>query len=142
VHRMPFIGMFLRKLEHFAFDRGSHDERLRQADQIENALRHGESVFVFPEGTFTPQDGVRPFHLGAFKAAVSTGVAVVPVALRGTRQFLRDGHYLPRPTRVILTVCPPLNPPEAGAQASWRQVVRLRDLARAQIAQLAGEPLL
>ena len=71
VHRMPFIGTFLRKLHHFAFDRGDSQARLRQATEIEQALRHGESVFVFPEGTFTPQIGVRPFQLGAFKAAAS-----------------------------------------------------------------------
>ena len=40
-----------------------------QAEEIEAALRRGESVFLFPEGTFTRQEGMRPFHLGAFKAA-------------------------------------------------------------------------
>ncbi len=101
VFNIPFIGLFMRKLEHFAFDRGSRNERLRQAEQLEEALRRGESVFVFPEGTFTAQDGVRPFHLGAFKAAASTGCPILPVALRGTRRFLRDGTYLPRPSTSV-----------------------------------------
>jgi fatty-acyl-CoA synthase len=141
VHNMPFIGTFLRKLEHFAFNRGDRGERLRQAEEMEKALRRGESVFVFPEGTFTHKDGVRPFHLGAFKAAASTGHAIVPVALRGTRQFLRDGTYLPRPTQVTVTLCTPLQP-RGGSQTSWQEVVRLRDLAREEIARYSGEPLL
>ncbi len=141
LHAMPFIGTFLRKLEHFTFERGDQNERLRQAVEIEDALRRGESIFVFPEGTFTRDDGVRPFHLGAFKAAASTLCPIFPVALRGTRQFLREGTVLPRPTRVTLTICPPLMP-EATAQASWQEVVRLRDLARAAIAHHASEPLL
>ena len=142
VHSMPFIGTFLRKLGHFAFDRSSSQARLQQASQILGALRQGESVFVFPEGTFTPQVGVRPFHLGAFKAAVDAGCPVVPVALAGTRRFLRDGTYLPRPTRVTITICPPLQPHPGSQAAEWQEIVRLRDEARTIISQKAGEPLL
>ena len=159
VHRMPFIGTFLRKLDHFAFDRGDSQARLRQAAEIEQALRQGESVFVFPEGTFTPQIGVRPFQLGAFKAAASASCPVLPVALAGTRRFLRDGSYLPHPARITITVCPPLWPgqPASGSHSTasgeiatawrepvteWREIVRLRDAAREQIARSAGEPLL
>jgi 1-acyl-sn-glycerol-3-phosphate acyltransferase len=68
----------------------------------------GESVLVFPEGTFTPQVGVRPFQLGAFKAAASAHCPILPVALQGTRNFLRDGTYLRRPSRITVTICPQL----------------------------------
>jgi len=139
---MPFIGTFLRKLGHFAFDRGDPQARVRQAQEIEAALARRESVFVFPEGTFRAQEGVWAFHLGAFRAAVAAQCPIIPVALGGTRRFLRDGTYLPRPARITLTICPPL-PPACDAQtASWRDVVRLRDAARAAISREAGEPLL
>jgi 1-acyl-sn-glycerol-3-phosphate acyltransferase len=85
---------------------------------------------------------VRPFLLGAFKAAAATGRPVLPVALRGTRQFLRDLTYLPRPSRVTITMCPPIEPQPGEATASWHEVVRLRDAAREAIATHAGEPLL
>ncbi len=142
VHSMPFIGTFFRRLGHFAFDRTKPQSRLHQAEQILQALRQGESVFVFPEGTFAPQDGVRPFQLGAFKAAVYAGCPIVPVALRGTRQFLRDKRYLPSPTSVTVTICPPLQPQTMPEGAEWQEIVRLRDAARAAIAEYAGEPLL
>ncbi len=142
VRTMPFIGTFLRKLGHFAFDRADPHDRLRQADQMEEALRRGESVLVFPEGTFTPQEGVRPFHLGAFKAAVHTGCPIVPLALRGTRQLLRDGTYLPRRTPLSLTVSPALQPAKVSEPEDWKEMVRLRDTVRATISRNAGEPLL
>ncbi len=142
VRSMPFIRTFLRKLGHVAFDRGDPQARLRQVEEIEQILRRGESVFVFPEGTFTPQTGVRPFQLGAFKAAVTTRRPILPVALRGTRQFLRDQAYLPRPTRVTLTICPPLEPAPTSAPSDWQEMVRLRDATRAAIAQHCGERLL
>jgi len=142
VHSMLFIGTFLRRLGHFAFDRSDPQARVRQAEAIEAALGRHESVFVFPEGTFTAQDGVRAFHLGAFHAAVAARCPIIPVALAGTRRFLRDGTYLPRPASITLTICPPLAPAPDDQAASWRDVVRLRDAARAAISRASGEPLL
>src|SRR4029077_5947979 len=93
VGSMPFIGTFLERMGHLKFDRTDPESRLRQAEEMEELLRNGESVFVFPEGTFTEEDGVRPFQLGAFKAAADTGAPIIPVSLAGTRKFLRDGTY-------------------------------------------------
>jgi 1-acyl-sn-glycerol-3-phosphate acyltransferase len=113
---------------------------------MEAILRNGESVFVFPEGTFTSDDGVRPFQLGAFKAAVSAGVPIIPVSLAGTRNFLREGTYIPRPTSVTITVCPPIYPQAATVPASestsWHDLIRLRDKTREAIGRHAGEPVL
>jgi fatty-acyl-CoA synthase len=142
VMSMPFIGMFMRHLGHLAFDRSIPEDRLRQMEEMEETLRRGESVFVFPEGTFTPHEGVRLFQLGAFKAAVSTGRAICPVALRGPRQFLRDDTLLPRPARFSLEVLPLIRPATLNASADWQAVVHLRDETRALIARHCGEPLL
>jgi fatty-acyl-CoA synthase len=143
VHRMPIIGTFLRKMGHLSFVREDADARRDAAQQIESSVREGHSVFVFPEGTFVPEEGVRPFQLGAFNAAVVTGTQVVPVSLAGTRYFLRDGTYLPRPTSVTITLSPPLLPKIAEPDSSdWHEVVRLRDATREQIAHHSGEPLL
>jgi fatty-acyl-CoA synthase len=145
---MPFIGTFLRKMHHTKFDRSDAQSRLRQSEEMEQLLRDGESIFVFPEGTFTSEDGVRPFQLGAFKAAVDAGVPIVPVSLAGTRKFLRDGTYLPRPTSVTITVSPPIYPrttsgaAEANEALAWHELIRLRDTTREAIARHTGEPLL
>jgi fatty-acyl-CoA synthase len=143
VHKMPFIGTFLRKMGHLSFVRTDANARRDAAQQIEACVRNGDSVFVFPEGTFVPEEGVRPFQLGAFNAAVVTGAKVVPVSLAGTRHFLRDGTYLPRPTSVTITLSPPLLAKIAEPDSSdWHEVVRLRDATREQIARHCGEPLL
>jgi 1-acyl-sn-glycerol-3-phosphate acyltransferase len=141
VHRMLFIGTFLRKLGHFAFDRSDPRARVQQAQEIQDALGRGESVFIFPEGTFAEQEGVRAFHLGAFHAAVAARCPILPVALKGTRRLLRDKTYLPRPARIQVIVCPPLQPAGDAQTASWQDVVRLRDAARLAISQAVGEPL-
>jgi fatty-acyl-CoA synthase len=148
VGSMPFIGTFLRQMGHLSFDRSDANSRLRQAEQMEEILRRGESVFVFPEGTFAPEDGVRPFQLGAFKAAVAAGVPIIPVSLAGTRKFLRDGTILPRPTSVTITLSAPIYPHNGGTvprnseSSGWHDLIRLRDETREAIARCSGEPLL
>jgi 1-acyl-sn-glycerol-3-phosphate acyltransferase len=141
VHHMLFIGTFVRKLGHFAFDRSDPRARVQQAQEIQAALGRSESVFIFPEGTFAAQDGVRAFHLGAFHAAVAARCPIIPVALDGTRRFLRDRTYLPRPGWIKVILCPLLQPAGEAEAASWQDVVRLRDAARDAISEASGEPL-
>jgi 1-acyl-sn-glycerol-3-phosphate acyltransferase len=99
------------------------------------AVRRGAVVCVFPEGTFVRRPGLLPFRLGAFKAAVEAGCPIVSVAIRGTRHVLPADTWLPRPGRVHVTIGAPLQPAGDG----WRELVRLRDLARAEIARMSNE---
>jgi 1-acyl-sn-glycerol-3-phosphate acyltransferase len=148
VHGMPFIGTFLCSMGHLTFNRTDANSRLRQAEEMEQILQRGESVFVFPEGTFTPEDGIRPFQLGAFKAAVAVGVPIIPVSLAGTRAFLRDGTVLPRPSSITITLSPPIYPHQSltakngDGGSDWHELIHLRDETRAAIARHVPEPLL
>jgi len=138
---MPFLRTILRRAGHFAFNRGDPEARIRQADELNAALNSGDSVVIYPEGTFTAITGIRPFQLGAFKAAVDTHRPICPVAIRGARQVLRDKTILPRPGRITITYGP-LVIPNPSAGDDWHEIVRLRDATREIIARGAGEPLL
>lgn len=149
VTQMPLIGSFLLQMGHVSFDRSDAQARLQQSEQLEELLRSGESVFVFPEGTFSAEDGVRPFQLGAFRAAVDANVPIVPVSLAGTRKVLRDETYLPRHANVTITVSAPIYPRTAGGSdegatenGSWHELIRLRDETREVITRYSGEPML
>lgn len=145
VNDMIFIGTFLNKMGHLSFNRHSASSRLKQVHEMEDYLREGDSVFVFPEGTFTPEEGVRPFQMGAFRSAQATGAPIIPVSLAGTRRFLRDGTILPKPTRVTITLSPPIYPQQGSTRdraKELKEMVRLRDVTREIVAQHSGEPLL
>src|SRR5260370_5693772 len=84
---MPFIGTFLKQMGHLKFDRTDRESRLRQAQEMEEFLRNGESVFVFPEDTFTGEEGVRPFQICAFTATLVTVPSIIPLSLAGHRRM-------------------------------------------------------
>ena len=94
---------------------------------------HGQALVFFPEGTFSEQVGLLRFHIGAFAAAARADIAVIPVAIRGTRWCLPPGQALPRPGPIEVQVLAAL--PHAGADA-----VALRDAARAALLAQLGEP--
>ncbi len=138
IRSMPLIRTFAKRLGHFAFDRSDPRARLEQAKEINTALLQGSPVVIYPEGTFTRAPGVRPFQLGAFKAAVDTNRPICPAVVRGARDLLRDKTILPRFGRITITFGPLILP----EGKDWPEMVRLRDATRAVFAKNSGEPLL
>jgi 1-acyl-sn-glycerol-3-phosphate acyltransferase len=134
----PFLGTLVRRAGHLTVERFDVSQSVADAGKLAPALERGQSVLLVPEGTFTSAAGLRPFRLGTFKAAVETGVPVVPLALRGTRAILRAGQMVPRPGRAHLWIGDAIAPAGEG----WRAVVELRDRVAADIAAHSPEPRL
>lgn len=134
----PIISAFLRKLNYLPLDRGDLPKGLEDTKAMEEALKAGHSLLIFPEGTFGYAFGLRPFRLGAYKLAADNATPVCPVALKGTRIILRDDEKLMRPGRITVTVCESIMP--AGAE--WQDVTQLRTKARSEVAKYCGEPSL
>jgi fatty-acyl-CoA synthase len=141
VRDMPFISTLAGRTGQFSFDRSDPQARIRQSEDVNAALKNGQSVVIYPEGTFTAMAGIRPFQLGAFKAAVDTQRPICPVSVRGAREILRDKTILPRRGEISITFSP-LIFPTASAGEGWHEIVRLRDAARQVIARNSGEALL
>jgi 1-acyl-sn-glycerol-3-phosphate acyltransferase len=134
----PVFGTFIRRLGHLSVERDDARGSVTSAGDIGRVLQKGRSVFFFPEGTFAKATGLRPFKLGAFKIAAESGRPVVPLALLGTRRWLRDKTWLPRRSDLEVVVGQPIHPDSS----SLSDVVRLRDEAADVIARRIGEPRL
>ncbi len=133
----PVLASHLRALRTIFMERFAVAQSLAELGRVRDALRAGDSVVLFPEGTFTAERGLRAFHLGAFEAAVAAGVPVIPLALCGTRSLLRAGQWLPRRTSLRLIAGAPLTAREG--EEPFAAAVRLRDAARAHILRHCGE---
>lgn len=133
--RYPLLGTAIRKGQHIRIEKSDLSQRIAGASAVVVPLRKGESLFMFPEGTFTVSPGLLPFRLGAFRAAVETGRPVVPVAISGTRRIFPADTLLLRPGRITVTIGQPLMP----VADDWKEIVRLRDAARAAIEETLQE---
>ena len=138
LQRAPVLATWLRRIGTVFIQRFEPAQSVAEVGRLEQELAKGNSLILFPEGTFTRETGLRPFHLGAFRAAAAAGVPIIPVTLRGTRSLLRDGQWLLRHVPVSVVVGSPL--PAAPAADRFAAAVHLRDMAREHIRARCGEP--
>lgn len=134
----PIVGNVTRRLGAMPIDRTTGRGRHLSCVAIARAIRDGYSVHLFPEGTFEAREGVLPFHAGAFEVAAQAGVPIVPIAIRGARDVLPAGRYVPRHRPMEVRVLEPIDPRNelTGSPAA------MSDAARSALAQTVDEPLL
>jgi len=76
-------------------DRGTADlEAFRLAQRI---LDEGNILFVFPEGTRSPDGSLQAAQDGVAALATRTGAAIVPLAISGSNGVWPKGQKLPHP---------------------------------------------
>ena len=128
--------LFLQRIntvfvERFDIQRGAAD-----AEVLQEQVKKGHSLVIFPEGTFTRITGLSSFRMGAFTTAVQTNKPVIPLTLRGTRSILGAATWYPRRGSISVNISKPVYPQASG----WNEAIRLRDKARLEILKHYDEP--
>ena len=92
------------------------------------ALRGGDLVGVYPEGTRSTDGYARRFRMGASLLCRELGVPAVPMVLRGTYQAMPRGGFWPKKGRPVVSVRygRPLEPGEDESTSAFnaRQIGR------------------
>jgi 1-acyl-sn-glycerol-3-phosphate acyltransferase len=82
VRNWPLIGRLATGAGTLYVERRSRRDAMRVVHAMAQALRDGEILAIFPEGTTGDGDVLLPFHANLLQAAISTNVPIQPVALR------------------------------------------------------------
>jgi long-chain acyl-CoA synthetase len=122
---------------------GSLRQSLRRAGAL---LDEGQVVLIFPEGTRTPDGGVKEFRPAVGHLALQHRIDVLPVWLGGTYAALPKGANFIHSRNLRVRIGPPLERDELdrltrsmGASEASRAVARL--VRRAVVALSRGEVL-
>jgi 1-acyl-sn-glycerol-3-phosphate acyltransferase len=102
--RYPFLGWHLRRSGHVPIDRENPHAAVKSLREAADAVRHGTSVVIFPEGGTSRDGSIKPFKGGGFMLATKSEAAVVPITIRGSRAVLAPKTYHVRggPVEVIV----------------------------------------
>jgi 1-acyl-sn-glycerol-3-phosphate acyltransferase len=118
----PIIGWTAAHGGVHPVDRGGADvEAYRLAKRI---LDEGHVLFVFPEGTRSPDGSLQEGRDGVASLALRTGAPIVPVGIAGSDRVWPRGQKLPHPGgRVTVRIGSPFRladelPPEVEKQAA------------------------
>ena len=144
VRHWPLIGWLVACAGTLFIERERKRDALRVVHQVADALKRGQTIAVFPEGTTSEGHGLLPFHANLLQAAIATETPIQPVALRfrddteavsRAAAYVGDTHLL-RSLWFVVTV------PGLRASVDWLPPVETRHAERRALAERLREQLL
>jgi 1-acyl-sn-glycerol-3-phosphate acyltransferase len=101
--KLPFVGWYLKRSGQVPIDASSSRSAVAGLLRGVKALNSGMRLFVFPEGSRSPDGRLQTSASGAAFMAIRAGVPLVPLALVGTYELLPIHVYClrPRPVKMI-----------------------------------------
>jgi 1-acyl-sn-glycerol-3-phosphate acyltransferase len=104
----PFIGWYLARSGQIPIDTENSQATQSSLGAAVKALRVGMPLFIFPEGSRTPDGQLKEFQAGAAYLAIRAQVPLVPIALSGVYDLLpiHASHFYPG--ALTLTACEPI----------------------------------
>ncbi|WP_077034194.1 1-acyl-sn-glycerol-3-phosphate acyltransferase [Pelomonas sp. KK5] len=130
----PVLGKLVDGAGTIYLERSSKRDALRVVHQAADALKAGDTVAFFPEGTVGPGQELLPFHGNLLQAAISAAAPVQPLVLRwhepgqwfsASTEFVGETTLLQSLGRILcarglaieLTVLPVMQAAEADRRA-------------------------
>lgn len=106
VWNSPVFGAVVRMADYFPVARGVENS----IGLIEERVRKGYSVVIFPEGTRTVDGSIKRFHKGAFYLAEQLGLDILPVIIHGTSHAMTKGDFLLKNGTITINILPRVKP--------------------------------
>jgi 1-acyl-sn-glycerol-3-phosphate acyltransferase len=106
--KIPFVGWYLNRSGQVPIDASSSRSAIAGLLRGVAALKSGMRLFVFPEGSRTPDGRPQTSASGAAFMSIRAGVPLIPLALVGTYELLPIHVYSLRPRPLKLIVGEPI----------------------------------
>ena len=136
VRNVPILHFVLRRVGSKFVERFVAAGSSRDARTLVKAAARGESLAIFPEGTFIAAPGLGRFRPGAFSAALNGELPIVPVTIRGSRKMMPAKTIWPRPTSLQIHIGQPIGVSDGAFESSSE----LAEIARQRILEVLDEP--
>ncbi|CAB0513369.1 lysophospholipid acyltransferase family protein [Corynebacterium diphtheriae] len=96
--------------------KSASDDLLKTARMV---LDRGDLFGIYPEGTRSPDGRIYRGKTGMARIALDTNVAVVPIAMIGSRDANPIGTWIPRPHKVVIKVGEAIGPRSFVSDAGY-----------------------
>jgi 1-acyl-sn-glycerol-3-phosphate acyltransferase len=130
---------YLRSTNQLKIDREGARSAQATLDAALALLKDGQLFGFYPEGTRSPDGRLYRGRSGLGYLALNSGAPVIPVAMKGTREMLPPGGWLPRPHRIEVRVGEPMTFPDVVDMPRARARNAIADRVMSAIADLSGQ---
>ena len=141
IFEIPVLGWFFFQLQAIPIQRDSPDRTALR--RIEEVLKGGEAVLLFPEGRCSEDGRLQKLQPGVALVALRTGTPIIPIGLQNTNGLLPYGKLMPRRPSAPISVIygPPIDPREFGHLPRSQAIAALTQKLGAELARLTQQPL-
>ncbi|QRN37998.1 1-acylglycerol-3-phosphate O-acyltransferase [Pectobacterium carotovorum] len=135
---IPFFGPLYWLTGNLLIDR---ENRTKAHGTIAQVVKHikerNTSIWMFPEGTRSRGRGLLPFKTGAFHAAISAEVPIVPICVSTTSNKVKLNRW--NNGLVIVEMLPPIDTRAYTKEQVRELATHCHDVMAAKIAELDAE---
>ncbi len=86
--KYPIVGQAFHLAHFIPVDRYDRDSAIHSLEEATEALRHGQSFLIYPEGTRSPDGRLQELKKGTSVMAIKAGVEIVPVACSNAHRVM------------------------------------------------------
>jgi 1-acyl-sn-glycerol-3-phosphate acyltransferase len=133
--RIPIFGWALLASGQIMVDRSDPSGARAALTVGIQGLSGNNSIIIYPEGTRSRDGRLQPLKKGGFRAAIHSGIPIVPVRVLGSRDIMPSDGLRVRPGTVLVEIHPPI--PTEGKTAE--DIPALMDRVREALT-LSGTP--
>tara|TARA_B100000315_G_scaffold164238_1_gene152842 strand:+ start:783 stop:1529 length:747 start_codon:yes stop_codon:yes gene_type:complete len=136
LRKIPFLGWAMVASRHIFVDRKNREKSAKSLREMMRSFQKTpRSLLIFPEGARSLDGEIRTFKKGGIFLAIQLNMAVVPVAVCGTREIVLKHALKVQPGSVEFKIGKPINPeewvdkdPADFANYVQQNVIKLKEL--------------
>ena len=106
VWNSPFYGRLIRYADFYPISNGIENA----LGQLEEVVKRGYSIVIFPEGTRSEDCSIRRFHRGAFYLAEKLQLDIIPILIHGVGHVLPKQEFMLRKGQIHIQVMERITP--------------------------------
>lgn len=131
--KIPILGGAMYAAGYIPIDRSDHRKALISMNKAAEKIRQGASVFIFPEGTRSPDGVLREFKKGGFVLAAKSRQPIVPVSISGSYRILPKSSWMIHPGEIRFTIGGPILPESTDAKSRDILLEKVREAIRSNL---------
>lgn len=129
--RYPLLSDWMMNVNCLFLDRKDVKEGLKTILMGIDKVKHGISVWIFPEGTRNEKEDILellPFKEGSLKIAEKSGCPIIPVAITGTAEIFEQHLPFMKPSKVTIEYGKPIYLKELAPENRKHSGAYIRDI--------------